>query len=203
MSPSNNHLKTPKPSPDLQRTCHYILKSCLHPHGWKLEVKEHNGSMLFEVIRLPTAPPYYKLHSHKVHNVIPMKIKSTTIEDVLHYTLFEGNQEQLSIRSILKTPVVHLRNQQRKTIARFLPFTPKITLLRAPTGSVARLRFKEITSPLHFQIECDAEPGLQWLYAIILYSIARLEIMEADSPQLGKTEQNAPKAPAHDETVTP
>jgi hypothetical protein len=132
-----------------------------------------------------------------------MKIKSTTIEDVSRYTLFKGNQEQLSIRSSTNSPVVLLRNQQRKTIARFSPLSPEVVLLRTHTASVARLRFKKKPAPLHFQVECKTEADLQWLYAIILYSIAQIETPE--TAPLPETEgvQDEDEASESNETVTP
>lgn len=196
MSSFDEHVKDTKSSTVPQRTRHYHLKPKFHPHGWKLEIKEGKGPIVLEVDRLPTTVPHYKLHSHKSPKMIPLKIKSTTIEDVIRYTLFEGNQEQMSIQWAFNSSVVLLRNQQRKTIARFLPITTEIVLLRTPTGSVARLRFKEKPAPVHYQIECEAQIGLQWLYAIVLYSIARIERIEIPPLPKDKVNQEEEKPPA-------
>jgi hypothetical protein len=98
---------------------------------------------------------------------------------VLRYTLTEGDDELLSIHSVLNSPSVRLQNEHRQTIARFSTFSQEIVIIRTPTASVARLKFKEKPAPLKFQVSCTAEAGLQWLYAIILYTIARIEAEDA------------------------
>jgi hypothetical protein len=168
-------MKISASSKNAQRTQHYVLQPSLHPHGWKLEVKEGTGPLLYTIFRRPTTPPTFKVHSSKPSKAESLRIKSKLMEDVVHYTLLEGTQEQLSIRTISNSPLVSVRDQQRKTIARFSPISPEIVLLRTHTGSVARLRIKERAAPLKVQIECEAKPGVEWLYAIILYIIARIE----------------------------
>lgn len=179
MSHSEEPVKGPQASRDSSRTHRYFLTPSLHPHGWKLKVQEEGDPPLFRVIRHPTDPTFYKLHSLKSPKDVVLKIKSTMIEDVTRYSLVERNQEQLSIRSTSTSPVVLLRNQQRKTIGRFLPISPEIILLRTPNATIARLRFKEKPSPLKFQIECEIGDAQQWLFAIILYSIFRIETAES------------------------
>jgi hypothetical protein len=167
---------------DLQgssRTHHYFLTPSLHPHRWKLTIQEEGGPPLFRIIRHPTVPPFFKLRSLKSQKDKVLKIKSTTIEDVTRYSLVEKKQEQLSIRSTSTSPVVFLRNQQRKTIGHFLPISPEIILLRTPNATVARLRLKEKPPPLRFQIECEIRDRQQWLFAVLLYTIFRIEVAES------------------------
>ena len=177
-----------------ERTQNYILKPTLHPNGWKLEVKEGNGALLFSVLRYPTAPPQFKLLPANEQKIGPLRIRTTAVGDVLRYTLRDDKQELLSILQALNSPLVSVRNQQRETIARFSALSPDIVLLRALQGSVARLRFMEKPGPLRFQIECDAQHGDQWLYAVILYTVARIESPEA-TPRLEEK-------PEQDEDVT-
>ncbi|MFW9935480.1 MAG: hypothetical protein ACFFDU_08290 [Candidatus Thorarchaeota archaeon] len=178
-----SHSKEPvKSHPDLQdssRPHHYFLTPSLHPHGWKLTIQEEGGPPLFRIIRYPTVPPFFKLRSLKSPKDEALKIKSTTIEDVTRYSLVEKNQEQLSIRSTSTSPVVFLRNQQRKTIGHFLPISPEIILLRTPNATVAHLRLKEKPPPLRFQIECEIRDKQPWLFAVLLYSIFRIEVAES------------------------
>ena len=98
---------------------------------------------------------------------------------MLRYTLSNGNDELLSIHSVLDSPSVRLQNAQRQTIARFSIISQELVIIRTPTASVARLKFKEKPSPLNFQVSCTAEADLQWLYAIILYTVARIEAVDA------------------------
>jgi hypothetical protein len=167
------------PSQTSQRTHHYILKPSLHPHGWKIEVRGGSGTLLYEVTKHPTTPIHYKLRPIKKPKSTPMKIKSAYIGHVLRYTLIEGDIERLSILSVLNSPSVLLHNDQHQTIARFSTISQEIVIIRTPTASVARLKFKEKPAPLNFQVNCTAEAGLQWLYAIILYSVARIEAADA------------------------
>ena len=203
MSHSDEPVKISNSSKNSQRTQHYLLKPSLHPHGWKLDVKEGTGTPLFKVLKHPTIPTHYKLYSFKSQNLTPWKIKITTIEDVIRYTLFDETQEQFSIRKTPKSPIVLFRNRQRNTLARFSPLSSEIILLRTPTTSVAQLRFKERPPPLHFQVECETEPDLQWLYAIILYVIARIEMPEPAPHPTEKSIQKTNKAPPGNKTATP
>ncbi|MFX1576412.1 MAG: hypothetical protein ACFFCF_04490 [Promethearchaeota archaeon] len=174
--------KSVKSHPDLQgssRTQRYFLTPSLHPHGWKLTIQEEGGPSLYQIIRHPTVPPFFKLRSLKSQKDEVLKIKSTRIEDITRYSLVEKNQEQLSIRSTSTSPVVFLRNQQRKTIGHFLPISPEIILLRTPNATVARLRLKEKPPPLRLQIECEIRDKQQWLFAVLLYSIFRIEVAES------------------------
>jgi hypothetical protein len=59
-----------------------------------------------------------------------------------------------------------------------MPITSEIVLLRTPSLSVARLRFKDKPAPLRYQIECNTDADPKWLLASILYSIARVETAE-------------------------
>ncbi len=174
-------------SMDSRQTLHYVLKSSLHHHGWKLEVRELKGPLLFKVIRHPIHPSYYKLQSLNSQKINPMKIKSLLFEDTFRYVLYDGNKEQVSILSDQNSPEVLFRNHQRKTIARFSPLSSEVVLLRTPRATVARLRFKEKPTPLSFKVECEAEVGLQWLFALILYSVAHIENTKP-TPHPEKTE---------------
>ncbi len=181
-------VKTVKSSKSSKRTKNYILKPALHPNGWKLQIGEGDGTPLFTVLKHPTTPPQFKLLPENKQKVSPLRIRTTAVRDVLRYTLFEDRQELLSILHALNSPVVSVRNQQRETIARFSTLSPEIVLLRAIRGSVAYLRFKEKPEPLGFQIECEAQPSNQWLYAIILYVVARIESYESISRLDEKTQ---------------
>ncbi|MFX1317603.1 MAG: hypothetical protein ACFE9D_00565 [Promethearchaeota archaeon] len=183
-------VKTTKYSEVSERTQHYILKPFLHPNGWKLEVREGNGLLLFTVLKHPTTPPQFKLLPANKQKIGSLRIKTTVVRDVLRYTLRQGKQELLSILQALNSPLVSVRNQQHETIARFSTLSPEIVLLRAIRGSVAHLRFKEKPEPFGFQIECDAQPLNQWLYAIILYAVARIESYEPNSHLEEKTQQD-------------
>jgi hypothetical protein len=184
MSHSEEPVKSPPALRGSSRTHRYFLTPSLHPHGWKLTIQEEGAPPLFRVIRHPTVPTFYKLHSLKSQKDVVLKIKSTTIEDVTRYSLVEKNQEQLSIRSTSTSPVVFLRNQQRKTIGHFLPISPEIILLRTPNATVARVRLKEKPPPLRYQIECEIRDKQKWLFAVLLYSIFRIEVAESvPSPQ--------------------
>ncbi len=202
MSRSGEPVKTTKSSQDSQRSQHYVLKPSLHPHGWKLEVREGKGHLLYEITRLPTQPIRYRLKSPKptIRNLL--KIKTLTIEDVTRYSLVNGTEEQLSIRATPNASVVLLRNQERKTIARFSPLNPEVVILRTPTRSIARLRFKEKPSPLHFQVESEATAGLQWLHAIILYTVARIETSKP-APLPEEVDQDKDETSESSKTVTP
>jgi len=190
MARSRKTVKTLKSSKVSERTQHYILKPTLHPNGWKLEVRAGNGTLLFTVLKHPTTPHQFKLLPANEQKVSPLRIRTTAVRDVLRYTLREDRQELLSILQALNSPLVSVRNQQRETIARFSPLSPEIVLLRAISGSVAHLRFKEKPEPLGFQIECEAQPSDQWLYAIILYAVTRIESYEPLSRLEEKTQQD-------------
>ena len=101
------------------------------------------------------------------------------IGPVLRYTLTEGDDELLSILSVLNAPSVRVQDKHRQTIARFTSMSQEIVILRTPTASVARIKFKEKPAPLNFQVNCTAEGGLPWLYAIILYTVSRIEAEDA------------------------
>ena len=163
------------PSQTSQRTHHYVLKPTLHPHGWKLVINDGSGTLLYEVTRHPTTPVHYKLRASKTPKSTPLKIKSVKIGHVLRYTLTEGDDELLSIYLGLNAPSVRVQDKQRQTIARFSNINEEIVMLRTPTASVARIKFKEKPAPLNVQVNCTAEGDLQWLYAIILYTVARIE----------------------------
>lgn len=179
MSQSDESGRVPTPSQTSPRTHYYILKPSLHPHRWKIEVRDGSGTLLYGVTRHPTTPLHYKLRSKKKPKSAPLKIKTAYIGQVLRYTLTDGNDELLSIHSVLDSPSVRLQNAQRQTIARFSTISQELVIIRTPTASVARLKFKEKPSPLNFQVSCTAEAGLQWLYAIILYTVARIEAVDA------------------------
>ncbi len=179
MSKSDESEKATTPSQTSLRTHHYLLKPSLHPHGWKLEVRDGSGSPLYEVTKHPTTPIHYKLRPIKTPDSTPMKIKSAYIGHVLRYTLIKGDNELLSIHSVLNSPLVRIRNEQRQTIARFSALSQDLVIIRTPTALVARLKFKEKPTPLNFQVNCTAEAGLQWLYAIMLYTVARIEAEDA------------------------
>lgn len=202
MVQSHEPTNPPKTPPGL-RTQKYVLHPSLHPHGWKLEVRESTGNLLYEILRHPTQPIQFKLQSPKSQTNNLLKIKTRTIGDVLRYSLFEGKQEQLSLRLIPNAPVVLLRNQERKTIARFSPLRPDVVILRTPTASVARLRFKEKPSPLHFQIECETVAGEEWFYAIILYTVARIEAAQPEPLRDNEVMQDEDEGSDSGETVTP
>jgi hypothetical protein len=167
------------PSQTSQRTHHYILKPSLHPHGWKITVRDGSGTLLYEVLRHPTTPIQYKLHSGKKPESTPLTIKSAYIGHVLRYTLIKGDDALLSIHLVVNPPSVRLQNEQRQTIARFSIISQEIVIIRTPTASVARLKFKKKPAPLNFQVNCTAEEGLQWLFAIILYTVACIEAEDA------------------------
>jgi hypothetical protein len=191
MAGPHESVKTSTSSKVSERTRNYILKPILHPNGWKLEVQEKkNGTLLFTVIKHPTTPPQFKLVPTNESKDGPLRIRATAVRDVLRYTLFKDKQETLSILQALNSPLVSVRNQQRETIARFSTLSPEIVLLRVIRGSVARLRLKEKPEPFGFQIECEVQPGDQWIYAIILYAVARIESYEPVSGLAEETEQD-------------
>jgi hypothetical protein len=178
MARSDESVKSSKSSKNFQRTQRYILKPALHPNGWKLEVMEGTGTLLFTVLSHPTTPPHFKLLPANQQKTHPLRIKVHSIRDVRRYTLLKDKQELVSLLQTPNSPLVSVRNHQRETIARFSPLSPEIVLLRAIPSSVARLRVKERPEPLRYQIEAKAQPGDQWLHAIILYAIARIELPE-------------------------
>ena len=202
MSHSGEPAKTTKSSQDSQRSHHYVLKPSLHLHGWKLEVRADTGHLLYEITRLPTQPIRYRLKSPEQTTGNPLKIKTLTIDDVTRYSLVDGAKELLSIRATPTTSMVLLRDQERKTIARFSPLNPEVVILRTPTTSIARLRFKEKPAPLHFQVESEAIKGLQWLHAVILYTVARIEAHKP-GPLPEEVDQDEDETSKSGETVTP
>jgi hypothetical protein len=195
MARSDESVKSSQSSKNFQRTKRYILKPALHPNGWKLEVTEGTGALLFTVLSHPTIPPHFKLHPAHQQKTHPMRIKFHAVKDVRRYTLLKDKQELLSILQTPHHPLVSVRNPQRETIARFSLLSSEIVLLRAIPGSVARLRIKERPEPLRFQIETEAQPGDQWLHAIILYAIA---LIESSEPTPFPEEEKE-----HDEDMTP
>ncbi len=178
MTSTDEHRKVSLPSLASQQPTHYLLTPLLHPNGWRLEVRNDEGTLFYNVTRKLTEPISYILYSYKPIKTPPRKIKSTPLDNVPRFSLYKDRLEQLSILSILPSSIVLVRSPSRKVIARFIPLTSKIVFLRTPTTSVGRLRFKDKPAPLHYQIECRTDPNPQWLLASILYAIARIETAE-------------------------
>jgi len=47
---------------------------------------------------------------------------------------------------------------------------------------IARLRFTEYAVPAGLRVDCDGEEGLQWLLAVLLYSVVLTELLTRPGP---------------------
>jgi hypothetical protein len=182
-------------TPTSPTTC-YVLRTYLHPNEWKLQLRDSSGQTLFEVLRRPTKPIRYRVQTKQVKESLLTTIKTITIGDIQRYILFEGNQAKLSIRQSASSPLVLLQDPKRKTIARFTSITPELTLLRTQTNVIARLRFKEYPMSVGFIVDCQVQPILNWLYAILLYVTAQIESLSASS-----LPEEVPRDKPEDDTI--
>lgn len=150
----------------------YVIRPLLHPNDWKLEITDDVNQSLFEVTRRLTSPIRYRVQAIKSSQSEQLVIKTSHIGDIIRYSLLKKGQELLSLRYVTSSTITTLRDQNRNAIARFTPLTPEITLLRAASSSVARLRYKESPTTLGFTVECEVTPEQQWLLGVLLYVIA-------------------------------
>ncbi len=168
----------PKESPQSTPTSptkRYVLQPHLHPNKWKLQLKDSSGQIIYKILRRLTIPIRYRVQTNQLQETNPLTIKTVTIGDIQRYIFFEGNQAKLSLRQSASSELVLLQDAKRKIIAHFISITPEITLLRAQTNVIARLRFKENPTPAGFVVDCQVQPELKWLHAILLYVIAKIE----------------------------
>jgi len=158
-----------------QRTEQYVLRPKFHPGGWKLLIQKTSGQTLLQITRRSTTPPRYLAKSIPPFEIKPFFIKAITVGEVQRYSLIANGHEVLSIRQAASPQVVLLRDAQRQVVARFMPISPKIILLRTDATSVGRIRFKDTPGAFGFIAFCNTVAELRWLQGVLLYVIAQLE----------------------------
>ena len=98
------------------------------------------------------------------------------------YTLFDEGLEHLSLLQVSSSPEFLLRDANRRVVARFRPLGPGLVVLRTPSTVVARLRLTEYGAPAGLRVDCDAEGGLEWLLAVLLYAVVLTEQTTRQGP---------------------
>lgn len=100
----------------------------------------------------------------------------------VRYTLFDEGLEHLSLLQASSSAEFLLRDANRRIVARFKPLGPGLFVLRTPSTVVARLRLTEYAAPAGLRVDCDAEEGLEWLLAVLLYAVVLTEQMTRQGP---------------------
>jgi hypothetical protein len=109
-------------------------------------------------------------------------VKPEQIGSEARYTLFDERLEHLSLLQASSSAEFLLRDADRRVVGRFKPLGPGLVVLRSPVAVVARLRLTGFAAPAGLRVECDAEEGVEWLLAVLLYAIMLTEQMTRQGP---------------------
>jgi hypothetical protein len=186
MVPSHEPTLDEYPEMHPARELYHIIPISFTPK-WKLELTNTSGAVLYRVTRRPTAPPCFQIQpggSDDSSASLPVRVKA--INGNARFTLYKEEERRYIIRRAVSTPQLLLQDASRQVLARFIPMTPEITILRTPIGTVARIRAKAHPSPIGMVIECKITQPQKWLLPVLLYAIIRFE--EGEPIPLPETE---------------
>ncbi|MFX0167922.1 MAG: hypothetical protein ACFE89_01085 [Candidatus Hodarchaeota archaeon] len=182
MVPRNNLPPEQSSSDTLPLSELYRILPRLDTHKWKLDLTNADGDILYQVSRHPTAPPRYQIHAMQSPEPNALTIRVKSFDGIQRFTLYSAEKQHFSLRSSVSSNQLLLQDPQRRILARFIPITPEITLMRSTTSRVARIRFKDHPSPFGIAIECKINQPEKWLLAILLYVVERIEALTTRSP---------------------
>jgi len=175
MVPSPEPTLTDSPELPPSGELYYIIPLSFTPK-WKLELTNATGDVIYRVSRRPTAPPLYLIQPVSGDEPLAsLTIRVKVSNRDVRFILYKGEERLYIMRLNITKQQFLVQNSSREILARFIPITPEITLLRTIIGNVARIRAKVHPSPIGVTMECKITQPQKWLLPVLLYAIARIE----------------------------
>jgi len=150
----------------------YIIKPRPHPSGFALHVEDTQNNLVY---RINSRVTYQQRYLIKLPDDSLLEIKPILLGTTRRYKLLENGAELLSIHQGSSSGEFFLRDSKRKIIAHFIPITSMKILLRSTTSVVARISLLEYPPPRGFHIICDVNNNNQWVYAVLMYTVASID----------------------------
>ena len=173
------------------RELYHIIPLSITPK-WKLELTNASGNVLYTVTRRPTALPRFQIQPvGSDASSVSLTVRVKTINGNTRFILYRDKARRYTIRRAVSTPQLLLQDSSRKILARFIPITEEIAILRNPSETLARIRAKAHPSHIGMTLECKITAPQKWLLPVLLYAIFRFEEGESTPlPEIKPTEES-------------
>ncbi len=171
-TPSTQKLaKTSTPPDSIPYTIHYRP----YPSGLKLHVNDALNQPIYHIYRQSSIAQSYTIRDLRNLYSTSLQIKIKELSMGKHYILTANHITQLSIRPSPIPKELLLLDTHQKIIARFLSLRSNLVVLRTTNAEFARIHVFKLPSPRKLKIKANLHPDQQWLFALFLYAIAKVE----------------------------